>query len=86
MATYKSPNGYINSILDMTDKEDRPFRRLELDISNILTGPTSGYEANRLAKLLMRGMEEEYDKERTIDVAMTMKEMVERFLKQVKDE
>lgn len=74
---YKSPESYIARQLEHISPRDRPRRRLEFDLADILTGPTSGGNAARLAECAI-GEDPEL-------LAQAMLEAAQRYLQRVKE-
>lgn len=66
---------YLEKNLALVSAEERPIARLELDLEALLTGPTSGHIARRLAATLTRG-----EHERSLEVARALIEMGQRYL------
>lgn len=65
---YRSSDSFIQRQLDMAEDGDKIRRRLELDIADILTGPTSGGNAQYLADCLCRNRDPKEVAERLIEV------------------
>lgn len=74
MSVYRSSESFIQRQLDMVEDDDKIKRRLELDIADILTGPTSGGNAQYLADTLCKANDPK-------EVAERMVEVGQRYLK-----
>ncbi len=71
---YRSSDDFIHKQLELVNEQEKAQRRLELDIADILTGPTSAGHAQHLADSLCKTHD-------LTEVAERMKEAAERFLK-----
>jgi len=77
---YKHSPAYIAKTLEKFSPEDRPPHRLAMDISALLTGPTSGSNADRLATCMV-GTDGSRDPSAAHEVAVAMRDAAERYLK-----
>lgn len=70
---YRSSDDYLNRELAKVEEGERAQRRLVLDITDMLTGPTSGHNAEYLAKCLVNNRDPK-------EVCERLKEAADRYL------
>lgn len=74
---FRSSDSFIERQLDMVKENERPLRRFELDVADLMTGPTSAGNAQYLAEnMCKRGKE----------LAERMKEVAERYLAAIEEQ
>lgn len=76
MGIYSPSQDYIDRELAKASPEERAGKRLQMDLAHILTGPTSAYNAERLAQQFYPNH---------LGLARAMKEAAERYLDSVKE-
>lgn len=75
MSVYQYPQSYINRQLFDLPKDEWASKRLELDLAALLVGPTSGSNAERLAKGAATD---------PLSLALAMRDAAERYLNTLK--
>jgi len=72
MTIHKVPESYIQRKLAALPAHGRPGVRLAIDLAAVLTGPTSGGEADRLVALLRASTDDP-------EIARTLREIADRY-------
>jgi hypothetical protein len=77
MSIYKSSDSYIKRKLAEVSEVEQARRRLEIDFTDLLIGPTCGGEADRLVKLRLKSASH-------MELAARMQEAAERYIESVR--